>query len=232
MIAAVPLMALLGVVGLLSGYLLRHPVVWRAAGGLAATEEVDGGALAALAPSIEPCLRWTDLHVSFPASGIGAASGAASASPLASLGRRATSLFRAGHHVDILHGVSGVASSGELVALLGPSGSGKTSLLGALAGRQTAEALDPRARVRGRVSLLGADGRPVPSGVAFVPQDDALLGALTVEESVRYAALLRGVPPAAAAGRVRAVLRELGLAHVAASPVGAPGSAVRGVSGG
>lgn len=64
-------------------------------------------------------------------------------------------------------------------------------------------------------------------------QDDTLLPTLTVEESVRYSAILRlrgaGAPELQAA--VQAVISELGLSHVARSRVGGR-SGIRGVSGG
>jgi ABC-type multidrug transport system ATPase subunit len=52
--------------------------------------------------------------------------------------------------------------------------------------------MDRRARVRGSLLL---DGAPLDSaqlaGIAYVAQDDTLLPTLTVEESLRYSALLR-----------------------------------------
>lgn len=93
-------------------------------------------------------------------------------------------------HKLILRGVSGVAACGELVGVLGPSGSGKTTLLAVLAG--SAEDLDKRSSLHGAVAL---DGRPLSSAarrqIAYVAQDDTLLPTLTVEECVRYSAILR-----------------------------------------
>jgi ABC-type multidrug transport system fused ATPase/permease subunit len=90
----------------------------------------------------------------------------------------------------ILRGVSGVAACGELVGVLGPSGSGKTTLLAALAG--SSEDLDARAALAGTVLL---DGRQLDAAarrrVGYVAQDDTLLPTLTVEECVRYSAILR-----------------------------------------
>eukprot|EP00887_Chlorella_sp_A99_P006677 scaffold3.g6677.t1 len=148
----------------------------------------------------------------------------------------------------ILRGVSGVARCGELVGVLGPSGSGKSTLLGVLAG--STEELDARSSLTGAVLL---DGRRMRGAdrrlVAFVPQararaaggrgarrvsDDTLLATLTVEECLRYSALLRlpgDATPRDVAMRVAGTMHELGLAHVADSQVGG-GSGIRGISGG
>ena len=69
--------------------------------------------------------------------------------------------------------------------------------------------------------------------IAYVAQDDTLLPTLTVEECVRYSAILR-LPGASAVqvqAAVLAVMGELGLLHVAGSRVGGS-SGIRGISGG
>jgi ABC-type multidrug transport system ATPase subunit len=130
----------------------------------------------------------------------------------------------------VLAGVSGAARGGEVVGLLGPSGCGKTTLLSALAG--SAPDLGAAARVRGAVLVDGAPRRA--ADVAYVPQADHLIPTLTVQECLRYSALLRlprGTPPGEVQARVDAALAELGLRHVADAAVGGSGG-VRGVSGG
>ena len=85
----------------------------------------------------------------------------------------------------ILHGISGDASSGELLAIMGPSGSGKTTLLQALAGR-------PTGRLEGKLSIDGKrPSKNTRRKTALVPQHDIMWEALTVKESLEYAALLR-----------------------------------------
>lgn len=78
-------------------------------------------------------------------------------------------------------------SSGEICALMGPSGSGKTTLLNVLAHRDT-----PGATVKGDSYINGN----APSTSLFrqmssyVEQDDALIGSLTVRETMHFAARL------------------------------------------
>ncbi|KAJ1284317.1 hypothetical protein BS78_03G194900 [Paspalum vaginatum] len=124
----------------------------------------------------------------------------------------------------LLRGVTCEAPPGELVAIVGPSGAGKTTLLSVLAG-----SADPARVAAGEVLV---DGRPMDAArfrrvSGYVPQDDALFPALTVEESLVYSARLRLRlrPPAsascgdAAGRRARELMAELGLGHVAASRV-------------
>ncbi len=71
---------------------------------------------------------------------------------------------------------------------MGPSGCGKTTLLNILAARPTGAQ-----KVEGAVLV---DGAPPPSRAAFgrmtcfVEQDDALVGALTVRETLHFASRL------------------------------------------
>jgi ABC-type multidrug transport system ATPase subunit len=128
----------------------------------------------------------------------------------------------------LLHGISGVVDEGEVLGVMGPSGSGKSTLLSILSG--SVEAVGAGARVEGSVTLGGERRRGVLRKVtAFVPQKDVLLPALTVEECVRYSALLRlprnltaaeiQVRPRAAAG---ATDWGLGRTLLARPPAGFP----------
>ena len=135
--------------------------------------------------------------------------------------------------LDIVSNVSGVARSGELVGILGPSGSGKTSVLAVLAG--AADDVGHNVRVEGDVQL---DGARLSSErirrVAYCAQESSLLPTLTVEECIRYSALLR-MPPETSdcelQSAVEQVMWELGLSKVANSLIGGR-SRIRGISGG
>ena len=89
-----------------------------------------------------------------------------------------------GHDRDILHGASGAVKPGEMLALMGPSGSGKTTLLNTLARRTASNS--------GHVLINGKQyplctHRAISS---FVEQEDTLIGSLTVEETLKFAAKL------------------------------------------
>ena len=133
----------------------------------------------------------------------------------------------------ILRGVNGVAHVGELVGILGPSGGGKTSLLSILAG--AVEDQGQTVSVRGSVTLDGvAMDASEAHRIAYCAQDSTLLPTLTVEECVRYSALLRlprGTTAQEVAATVAGVIEDLGLTKVADSLVGGSGR-IRGVSGG
>lgn len=117
--------------------------------------------------------------------------------------------------------------AGELLAIMGPSGSGKSTLLDLMAFRK---ACTPG----GKAAL---NGRPLSqSSVAkvscFVEQEDALLGVLTVRESITYALRLHLplMPRGQVTDRVDRVIVALGLQSCADQRIGTP--ITRGISGG
>ncbi|KAM1794005.1 ABC transporter G family member 25-like [Malus sylvestris] len=127
----------------------------------------------------------------------------------------------------ILHGITGMASSGEILAILGPSGSGKSTLLNALAGRLN----------RKHQGTVLANGRALTKTVlrrtGFVPQDDVLYPHLTVRETLVFCALLRLPRTLSKKEKVSAaesVISELGLHKCKNTIIG--NTFVRGVSGG
>ncbi|KAG8742395.1 hypothetical protein FRC10_001577 [Ceratobasidium sp. 414] len=102
-------------------------------------------------------------------------------------------LTRSRTEKQILRGVSAVFPSGEVTAILGPSGAGKSTLLQLLASRRLNPGFGAEFSTQGEVRF---NGQPVDkasrSQVAFVEQeDDYHLPALTVRETLRYAAILR-----------------------------------------
>nr|XP_028956102.1 ABC transporter G family member 10-like isoform X2 [Malus domestica] len=117
----------------------------------------------------------------------------------------------------ILKDVSCEARPAEITAIVGPSGAGKTTLLDILAGN-----ISP-AKVGGQVLVNDQpmDTKSFRRMSGYVTQDDALFPLLTVEETLMYSALLR-LPGGRkeAADKVRKLMKELGLEHVAGSRIG------------
>eukprot|EP00736_Rhodelphis_marinus_P008823 Rmarinus@m.3260 len=130
----------------------------------------------------------------------------------------------------ILKDVFGRVSSGEVMACLGPSGSGKTSLINVLAGR-----IGPEYQYEGEVLFNGNALHPeeMTHFVSYVLQDDALLGNLTVKETLEFAALLQlpaSVPLKTRLAKVEDVILELRLLGCQDTCIGTEFR--RGISGG
>ena len=120
----------------------------------------------------------------------------------------------------LLDRAAGTAYIGRVLAIIGPSGAGKTTLLQTLGGR-----LEASSKVKLSGSLEPSFDRPA----AFIYQDDAFHGRLTVEETLRFAAALR-LPADEIDACVANVLLDYGLSDVAGTVVG--GAKTRGISGG
>ncbi|CAE8595040.1 unnamed protein product [Polarella glacialis] len=126
---------------------------------------------------------------------------------------------------------SGSAHAGRLLAVMGPSGAGKSVLLHALAGLAPA-----RAVVSGSVwGSPDAESVGVAEGnMALMEQDVPFFSELTPRETIRFAAELEGLSGAAAAKEAAALVRRVGLEHVADRKVGERylGGTGQGLSGG
>ena len=133
-----------------------------------------------------------------------------------------------GTEVVLLRRLSGRVQGG-FNAIMGPSGSGKSTLLNALACR-----VDPNSTVTGERLL---NGKPytlgdIKAAGGYVMQDDVLNPHLTVEETLRYTALLR-LPPAteeATDATLEAAICQMGLLGCRRTVVGSP--VQKGISGG
>ncbi|KAI0062484.1 P-loop containing nucleoside triphosphate hydrolase protein [Artomyces pyxidatus] len=125
----------------------------------------------------------------------------------------------------ILHDVSGRAEGGEMLAVMGPSGAGKSTILDILAKRAHATS--------GTVTVNGDANPDMRSLASYVEQSDALLGVLTVQETIRFAARLSvdwSTPSSVVHLRVASVISELGLTDVVHNRIG--NAVQRGISGG
>ncbi|KAG6438451.1 hypothetical protein SASPL_103394 [Salvia splendens] len=129
----------------------------------------------------------------------------------------------------LLNGLTGFALPGRIMAVMGPSGSGKTTFLDSLAGRLSGNVV-----TSGNVLLNGKIKKSLHYGiVAYVSQEDVVLGTLTVKESIAYSASLR-LPSSATkqetAELIENTIAELGLEDCADHLIG--NWHLRGISGG
>ncbi|KAG8888726.1 hypothetical protein FRB98_006983 [Tulasnella sp. 332] len=137
---------------------------------------------------------------------------------------------------NILSGITALFPSGEVTAVLGPSGAGKSSLLQLIAGRYMYAGRFAHFDVAGEVLFNGSalSSKQARGFVSFVEQDDAHhLPALSVRETVRYAAILRlpaTMSRKSKIARAEEVIQTLGLSECADNFVG--GELLKGISGG
>lgn len=132
------------------------------------------------------------------------------------------------HNVNYSHkgstfGVKNInfgCTSGELVGIIGGSGSGKTTLLNIINGN-----LKPDS---GSLSLNGinyADSiSSIQKHIGFVPQDDSLIGELTVYENLYFTTVLSkgNLPKQEIKSTVENYLSEFALFHIRNQKVGLP----------
>ncbi|RAL13164.1 P-loop containing nucleoside triphosphate hydrolase protein [Aspergillus homomorphus CBS 101889] len=132
---------------------------------------------------------------------------------------------------DLLNDISGDVQAGELVALMGPSGCGKTTLLNLLARRPATSG----SKVLGGTYVNGAEVASASFGqmTSYVEQEDALIGSLTVRETMKFAAdlsLPSSVTKRQRMERIQALLEAFGIQKQANTLVGTP--IRKGISGG
>ncbi|XP_042044686.1 ABC transporter G family member 15-like isoform X4 [Salvia splendens] len=177
-----------------------------AGGGAAASRGGSGGSdveMGRRRGGNEACLVWRDLTVMLPN-------------------------FGQGPVKKLLNGLNGYAEPGRTMAIMGPSGSGKSTLLDSLAGR-----LSRNVVMMGDILLNGKKRRHGYGVVAYVTQEDVLMGTLTVRETITYSANLR-LPSSMSKEDINdiieATIMEVGLLECADRQVG--NWQMRGISGG
>lgn len=136
---------------------------------------------------------------------------------------------------EILANISFTCPSGQITAIMGPSGAGKSSLLQLLAARSMNAGPFARFERNGNILFNGKTfSRADSNMVSFVQQDDDYhLPALTVRETLRYAAILRlphTMSKRSKLGRAEEMIRMFGLNDCANTLVGGP--LLKGISGG
>jgi ABC-2 type transport system ATP-binding protein len=109
--------------------------------------------------------------------------------------------------VEAVRGIDLDVAAGEAFAILGPNGAGKTTTLHMLCTLTAPSA--GSARVAGHDVVHERDA--VRRHIGLVFQESTLDGYLSAEQNLRFHAELYGVPRAAFAGRMEALLRMVGL---------------------
>ena len=139
--------------------------------------------------------------------------------------------IKTGHTISILDSSYGYIEAGKVLALMGPSGSGKTTLLNTIAHRRPGSKVD----LRGTIMVNGQEvsRTRLQQLSSYVEQEDALIGSLTVAETISFAARLAlggELSPNDRKTRVRELVESFGLQAQANTIVGTP--LKKGISGG
>ncbi|KAJ5650925.1 ABC transporter G family member [Penicillium longicatenatum] len=132
---------------------------------------------------------------------------------------------------EILSGIQGASTPGQITAIMGASGAGKTTFLDILARK------NKRGAVHGNFFVNGEkiSDNDYKSMIGFVDQEDTMLPTLTVHETIQTSALLRlprDMSLAAKEQRVLEVEKQLGIYHIKDQLIGSEEGSGRGISGG
>ena len=138
---------------------------------------------------------------------------------------------KTGQPISILDSSYGYIEAGDVLALMGPSGSGKTTLLNTIAHRMSG----PKVDVHGMIMVNGQEvsRTRLQQLSSYVEQEDALIGSLTVAETINFAARLAlggELSPRERKKRVEDLVESFGLQVQAGTIVGTP--LQKGISGG
>jgi NitT/TauT family transport system ATP-binding protein len=131
------------------------------------------------------------------------ASGATIAEPPLVVEHVAKSYELDGRIVPVIGDLSLTLKEGEIISIVGPSGCGKTTLLNTLCGLLTPDS--------GRIRWHGREVAGQPQNVGYMLQKDLLLPWRTALKNTMLGLEIRGVAPAEAEDRSRAMLDQLGL---------------------
>lgn len=123
---------------------------------------------------------------------------------------------------EVVSEVNITVNTGEVVGLLGPNGAGKTTAFSLLAGLVRPD--------KGVIMLDGENITRMPmhirgrKGISYLPQEPSIFRRLSVEDNVRAILEIVDTPKSEMDSRLRSLLEELNISHIA----GAKATAISG----
>jgi lipopolysaccharide export system ATP-binding protein len=129
---------------------------------------------------------------------------------------RAEGLMKRYRKRTVVSDVSLTVESGEVVGLLGPNGAGKTTCFYMILGLVPID--------RGSVTLDGEDLTHLPIfrrsrlGLSYLPQEASIFRKLTVAQNIQAVLELQGMQAEEVEARLEALLDDLHIGHLRASP--------------